>query len=121
MATDTATNGAGLDTEPQEPHEGEDGFHVGELLIEGDGQLSFAVKGAKKPTAATLTITGGKFNTLRSFNLDDRLTFTISDDAGETVFSGGLVIRDVGFVEKEDSKTGQVVSVERRHKGRVTN
>lgn len=120
MAIDTEVP-TGLDPEPQEIYDGDDGFRPGELLIEGDGQLSFAVRGGKNPTAATLTITGGKFNTLRSFNLDDRLELVIRTDSDEIVFSGGLVIRDVGFVEKEDSKTGQVVSVERRHKGRITN
>jgi co-chaperonin GroES (HSP10) len=110
------------DTEPRTDNgTPDDGFRPGELLIDGDGQLSFAVRGAKKPTGATLTLTGGKFNVLRQFDLGDRLELELKDDSGETVFHGGVVIRDAGFTEKEDSKTGQVVSVERRHKGRITN
>lgn len=117
-------NAAQGDPDPQDIHgadPGADGFQPGELLIDGDGQLTFKIAGPKKPTAATLTLTGGKFNVLRQFDMEERLELVLRTPEGEVVFEGGAVVEDIGFKAAKDSKTGQTVSVERRHKARITN
>lgn len=77
------------------------------VVIEGDGQLSLAV-GGKKPTDSEVKITGG------SIGYEGQL------QKGETI---ALVVHarvsKVEFVDKIDSKTGDVVQTIRRHGLRI--
>lgn len=114
--------GPALDPDPQEPHEGDDGFKPGELLIDGDGQITWESKPVhgKQPTGATLAI-GGKFNVLRNFDRGERLDLTLKDADGAVIFDGSLLIVEDGGVDKIDKETGQVTAAIRKHVGRITN
>lgn len=104
---------------PAEANGAGDPEGLGELVIAAGGQLGFDV-GGKRPTGSSLTLTGGKFRVEGSFKKGDRLGVTITDADGNSVFAGSAVVDDIGFKDETDSKTGQVVGCERRHKARIS-
>jgi hypothetical protein len=82
---------------------------VQEFVMQGNGQLSFALgSSAKKPTGASLRIVGGRVDVAGQF------------EKGEVV-RVELVLRidEIAFVDEIDRQTSQVVSCERRHKARM--
>lgn len=79
-----------------------------ELVVEGSGQLSLAV-GGKKPTGSGLRLTGGKVDVDGQFQKGETIVLRVT-----------AVVGEVAFIDKTDSKTGQVVGCERRQKARIT-
>ena len=80
-----------------------------ELVLEGNGQLSFGV-GGKRPTTATVRLVGGKID-LAGLQYEKGQTLTLRVEC---------IVGEVAFVDTHDSATGQVVGTERRHKARIT-
>jgi hypothetical protein len=74
------------------------------LELDAGGQLSLEV-GGKRPTAATLTLTGGKVTLPKGqFAKGDRIALRVE-----------AVVRGVKLQDQVDSKTQQVVGCERQH------
>jgi hypothetical protein len=113
-------NGAGSRAEI----EGEEGVAVGdmpapeppsalppeELRVDGTTQLGLFKAGGKSPTGATLTLVGGAIEIVdgRAFEKGDLITF-----------SGTARVGFVGQRDKEDKKTGIVVSCTQQHQARI--
>lgn len=83
----------------------------GELVVEGTSQLSFFKAGGKSPDSATLKLTGGAIELAHgtAFKKGDTITGTFT-----------AIVREVGQRDKEDSKTGHVVSCKQKHEARIT-
>lgn len=77
------------------------------LVIDGSDQLSFNV-GGKAPTSATLRLTGGKLEVEGQFDKGQVIAVRVE-----------AVVDDIGFKDKTDPKTSQVVGCERRQKARI--
>jgi hypothetical protein len=83
---------------------------IEELRVDGTTQLGAWSAGGKKPTSATITLSGGAFEML------DGKAY----DKGDVVhFEGTAVVRGVGQVDKADPKTGIVVSCKQVHTARI--
>lgn len=80
-----------------------------ELVIDGTGQLSLTGIGGKSPTSASLVLSGGKV-VVDSGQFEKGATVVVEVEA---------VVRQVAFVDSVDSKTGQVVSSDRKHTARI--
>jgi hypothetical protein len=80
----------------------------GDITVQGDGQLGWSV-GGKRPTGSSLTLQGGKFQVAGQLSKGTTRMAVV-----------GFRVRNVGFDDKADSKTGQIVDCERQHKGRIT-
>jgi hypothetical protein len=80
------------------------------LELEAGGQLSLEV-GGKRPTAATLTLTGGKVQLPKGqFAKGDRIVVRVE-----------ATVRGVKLQDQVDSKTRQVVGCERQHFAPIEN
>jgi hypothetical protein len=78
-----------------------------------DAQDRLFAVGGKQPTTASITLTGGAIE--KPELLKDKPV-----EKGQVVkFTGYAKVLDVGFKDTEDSKTGQVVGCDKRHKGRI--
>lgn len=84
---------------------------VGDPQIEGSTQLSFFKAGGKSPDSATLKLTGG------AIDLAHGTGFKKGDTIRLEVYA---VVREVGQRDKEDAKTGHVVSCKQKHEARIT-
>lgn len=91
---------------PEVPDEPED--QGPQIMVEGS-QLSLAV-GGKKPTSATVRLTGGKVQ-IPAGQLEKGKAITVLVTA---------IVDDVGFKDLRDPKTKQIVGCERRHKAFIT-
>lgn len=60
--------------------------------------------GGKKPTSTSLRMSGGKIDSDEEYEKGDLLRITYEVRVGE-----------LAFIDKQDSKTGQVVACERKH------
>jgi hypothetical protein len=91
-----------------------------DIVVTGTGQLGFDI-GGKRPTRGTLTITGGKFELAngQQFKKGERLSLVLEDADGDQLVRVPLLVNDVGFHDHVDSKTGDIVDCERRHRARV--
>lgn len=90
-----------------------------DLVITGSGQLGFDV-GGKEPTGSSLRLTGGKIKvSASSFEKGESLTVEVKHADGETIGRYVAVVDEVSFKDETDSKTGQVIGCERRHKARI--
>lgn len=114
-AEGAAASGAEGGEQPPAEHEGEqpkadlEGEGEGEqalpaIILEGDGQLSLRVGGAK-PDKATVKLRGGSIGIPQG-----------QYEKGDTV---NLMVKvkcaEVHFVDKTDGQTGEVTETERRH------
>jgi hypothetical protein len=78
------------------------------LELEGGGQLSLDV-GGKRPTAATLSLTGGKVALPKGqFVKDERVVVRVE-----------AVVDKIAFSNQTDAKTQQIVGCERQHFARI--
>jgi hypothetical protein len=84
---------------------------IDELRVDGTVQLGLFNAGGKKPTSATITLSGGACELLdgKAYQKGDVIEF-----------SGTAVVREVGQVDKADGKTGIVVSAKQKHVARIT-
>lgn len=103
MAADPQDAGNGDDKPPLEL--------VGGPEVKGTAQLSFFKAGGKSPDSATLKLTGGAIDLAHgtAFKKGDTITGTFT-----------AVVREVGQRDKEDAKTGHVVSCKQKHEARIT-
>jgi hypothetical protein len=106
MATDTAAPPSDVQDPPDEMT---DDLPTGELVIDAGGQLTLNVGGGKQPTTSTLRLVGGKIEVDGQYAKGERIVVRIE-----------AVVNEIGFKDQEDSKTGQVVGCERRHRARIT-
>jgi hypothetical protein len=83
---------------------------IEELRVDGTAQLGMFDAGGKKPTSATITLSGGAFELL------DGKAYR---RATSIHFEGTAVVREVGQVDKADPKTGIVVSCKQTHSARI--
>jgi hypothetical protein len=81
-----------------------------ELRVDGTAQLGMFDAGGKKPTSATITLSGGAYDLL------DGKAYRKGDVVH---FEGTAVVRSVGQVDKADPKTGIVVSCKQTHSARI--
>jgi hypothetical protein len=111
MATDTETRtAAGNGIPPEDPPDTpEQAEPTSELVISAGGQLTLNVGGGKQPTTSTLRLVGGKIEVDGQFAKGETIVVRIE-----------AVVNEIGFKDQEDSKTGQVVGCERRHRARIT-
>lgn len=107
-ATDDAerTEEEQADAPDQKPEQAEP---TSELVISAGGQLTLNVGGGKQPTTSTLRLVGGKIEVDGQFEKGETVVVRIE-----------AKVNEVGFKDQEDSKTGQVVGCERRHRARIT-
>jgi hypothetical protein len=74
-------------------------------VIDAGGQLTLNVGGGKQPTTSTLRLVGGKIEVDGQYAKGETIVVRIE-----------AVVNEIGFKDQEDSKTGQVVGCERRHR-----
>lgn len=81
-----------------------------EVTVDGTVQLGLFDAGGKKPTSATISLTGGAIKLIdqEAFKKGDHLTLVVE-----------AVVNDVGQKDEHDPKTGQVVSCVQKHKARI--
>lgn len=82
-----------------------------ELRVDGTTQLGLFSAGGKKPTTASIRLSGGKIG------LVDGKAFSKGDVIH---FEGTAVVREVAQRDKPDPKTGIVVSAEQKHVAQIT-
>jgi hypothetical protein len=82
-----------------------------EIVVKGNTELALFDAGGKKPTGASLSLTGGKV----------LLADGKAIEKG-TVIHGTFtaVVHEVGQKDKHDPKTQRVVDCEQKHKARLT-
>jgi hypothetical protein len=82
-----------------------------ELRVDGTAQLGMFDSGGKKPTSASIRLSGGKIE------LVDGKAFRKGDVIH---FEGTAIVREVAQRDKPDPKTGIVVSAEQKHTAQIT-
>lgn len=82
-----------------------------DLRVDGTAQLGLFHSGGKKPTSASIRLSGGKVGLLdgKAYQKGDVIHF-----------EGTAVVDEVGQKDKADPKTGIVVSCEQKHVARIT-
>jgi hypothetical protein len=83
---------------------------IEELRVDGTTQLGAFDAGGKKPTSATISLSGGAYELL------DGKAYSKGDVVH---FEGTAVVRSVAQVDKADPKTGIVVSCKQVHVARI--
>jgi hypothetical protein len=104
--------GTPADPEPRHPtaedDPGDSDDAAAAMILRGDGQLGWSV-GGKKPTGASLRLTGG------SFKIEEG---QLAKGSARVVVVTGLV-NDVGFRDKLDGNTHDAVECERKHGAKI--
>lgn len=95
--------GGEVPADPQPP--------VDEIRVDGTAQLGLFDAGGKRPTSASLRLTGGKVLIVdgKAYRKGDVISGTFT-----------AVVDEVGQKDKADPKTGIVVSAEQKHSARIT-
>ena len=82
-----------------------------ELRVDGTTQLGMFDAGGKRPTGASIRLTGGKIELVdgKAFQKGDVIVLEVV-----------AIVREVGQRDKPDPKTGIVVSCEQKHVAQIT-
>ncbi len=95
---------------PQDAPELPDDLPPEEIVVAGL-KMAYPNLGGKRPTSASLRLTGGKIAVAEGTAFKKGMTVR---------FSGAAVVNDVSQKDAHDASTQQVVSAEQVHKARIT-